>query len=169
MGLKRLLNKGIAGTALVALATACSSSGESVQDSAYPVAARSGLVSPIQAVVAVPALLGVSIDELSRHLGPPQPVPAAVQEMLNQLPAVEADDSVRFFRHRTLEVLVNYNAKSRRFNDLLLLGPNEDVLMQRAGLSADAATYLLLPVFRARRSRQLLGLRVVPLNPGQLQ
>ena len=168
MGLKRLLNKGIAGTALVALAAACSSSGESVQESAHPVAARAGRAAPKRAEVAIPALLGVSIDELSRQLGPPQPVPIAVQELLDQMPAEEADDSLRFFRHRTLEVLVSYNAKSRRFNDLLLLGPNEDVLMQQAGLSVEAANYLLLPVFHARRSRQLLGLRVVPLNLGRL-
>ena len=169
MGLKRVRNKGMVGVALVALAAACSHAGEPVQEPGHLTMARPLAPSPRRAVVAVPALLGLSIDDLPRHLGPPQPLPASVQVMLSQLPSPDEADSLLFFRHRTLEVLVSYDAKSRRFHDLLLLGSNEDRLMQRAGLAAETVTYLVLPVFQARHPTQLLGLRVVPLDPVKLQ
>ena len=169
MGLPQLIRKGTAGAALVALAAACSHSGEPVQEPGHPVVAPPAAPSPVRAVVAVPALLGLSVDDLARHLGPPQPLPAPVQALLNQMPGANPVDSVRFFRFRSLEVLVSYDAGTRRFEDLLLLGTDEDLLMQRAGLSAEASNYLLLPVFQARRPTQLVALRVVPLDPTLLQ
>ena len=77
--------------------------------------------------------------------------------------------TLRFFRYRSLDVLVSYDAGTRRLHDLLLLGANEDLLMQRAGLSAEASNYLLLPAFHSRRPTQMLGLRVVPVNPTSLR
>ena len=167
MGLLRIITNATAGTALLALAAACSHSGEPVQVPAVP-AAVPVAVPRERAVVAVPALLGLSVDSLARYLGPPQPVPAPVQAMLAQLPNAEPADSTRFFRYRGLDLLVSYDAGTRRFNDLLLLGANEDLLMQRAGLSAEAVSYLLLPVFHAHRPTQQLGLRVVPVEPTRL-
>lgn len=169
MGLKRVLNKGIAGLALLALAVACSRSNEPVQETGHPTIVRPATLPPARAVIAVPALLGLSVDALARELGPPRPLPASVQALLSQLPSADPADSLRFFRYRNLEVLVNYDAATRRFNDLLLLGTNEDLLMQHAGLSAEASNYLLLPVFQARHPTQILGLRVVPLDPVSLQ
>ena len=169
MGLKRVLNKGLAGAALVVLVAACSHLGEPVLEPGHRTMARPPVSMPKRAEVAVPALLGLSVDDLSRHLGPPQPLTASVQALLSQMPVPEQADSLLFFRRRTLEVLVSYDAKSRRFNDLLLLGSNEDRLMQRAGLAAETVTYLVLPVFHARHPTQLLGLRVVPLDPIKLQ
>ncbi|MCI1187074.1 hypothetical protein MON38_06555 [Hymenobacter sp. DH14] len=169
MGLKRVLSKGIAGVALLALAAACSHSNEPVQEPGHPAIARPAVSPPVRAVVAVPALLSLSVDALARKLGPPQPIPSSVQALLSQLPSAEPSDSLQFFRYRSLDVLVSYDAGTRRFNDLLLLGSNEDLLMQRAGLSAEASNYLLLPVFHARRPTQMLGLRVVPLDPKPLQ
>ena len=149
---------------LAAALTACSHSGEPVQEPAHPAIARPAARAPLRAVVAVPALLQLSIDELAHYLGPSQPVPAAVQALLRQLPSADPADSTRFFQFRGLNILVSFNDSTRRFNDWLLLGSNEDVLMQRAGLSADAANYLVLPVFHARRPTQVLGVRVVPLT-----
>lgn len=169
MGLQRLLNKGIVGLLLVALAAACSHSGEPVQEPGHATAAHPENTPRARAEVAVPALLGLLVDDLARHLGPPRPIPGAVQTMLNQLPTVASADSTRFFRYRHLNVLVSYDANTRRFNDLLLLGSNEDLLMQRAGLSDEAPNYLLLPVFHVRHPLQQLGLRVVPIVPTRLQ
>ena len=163
MGLQRVISKGIAGAALVGLVAACSHSAEPVQEPGHSAVARAVASPPGRAAVAVPALLGLSIDDLGRHLGAPRPMPASVRAMLSELPGTDSVDSTRFFRSRHLDVVVSYDAATRRFNDLLLLGPDEDLLMQRAGLSAEAANYLLLPVFRARRPTQLLGLRVVPI------
>lgn len=159
----------MAGAALVALATACSHSGEPVQEPGHPVIAHAATLPPVRAVVALPTLLGLSVDALAQHLGPPQPMPTSVQAILSQLPSVDPADSTRFFRYRNLDVLVSYDAGTRRFNDLLLLGYNEDRLMQRAGLMAEAANYLLLPVFHVRHPTQMLGLRVIPLDPTRLR
>lgn len=158
----------MASAALVALAAACSHSGEPVQEPGPPAITRPSAPPPVRAVVALPALLELSIDALAEELGPPRAMPASVQAMLNQLPSTDPTDSLRFFHHRGLSVLVSYDASTRRFNDLLLLGANEDLLMQRAGLSADASKYLLLPVFHAHRPTQMLGLRVVPLDSAPL-
>ena len=168
MGLQQIISKGIAGAALVGLAAACSHSGEPVQEPGHTAIARPAGLLPARVVVAVPSLLGLSVDALARKLGPAQPMPASVLALLSQLPSADPADSMRFFRYRSLDVLVSYDAGTRRFNDLLLLGSNEDLLMQRAGLSAEASNYLLLPVFHARRPTQMLGLRVVPLDPAQL-
>ena len=162
MGLKQLLNKGMSGAMLVT-AMACSHSNEPLQEPGQPAIAGATAPAPVRAVVAVPALLGLSIDELTRYLGAPRPVPASVQALLSQLPSADSPDSTRFFHVRGLDILVSYDASTRHFNDWLLLGGNEDVLMQRAGLSVEAANYLVLPVFHARRPTQMLGVRVVPL------
>ena len=169
MGLKRLLNKGIAGVALVALAGACSHSGEPVREPGYPAVARPVVRPPARMVVALPALLGLTVEELARHLGPPQPVPTPLQALLSQMPSTAPADSLRFFRFRTLNLLVNFDAGTRRLNDLLLIGSNEGLLMQRTGLLDDAANYLLLPVFHNHRPTKLLGLRVVPIDPVSLR
>ena len=169
MGLQQTISKGIAGVALVMLVAACSHSGEPMQEPGHATAARPAAPAPARAVVALPTLLKLPVDGLARHLGPPRPVPASVRALLSQLPSADLADSTRFFRFRNLEMLVSYDAGTRRCDDLLLLGANEDLLMQRAGLSAEARNYLLLPVFHARRPMQMLGLRVVPVDPAQLQ
>ena len=164
MGLQRITSKGVASGALLALAAACSHAGEPVQEASHLTMARPVAPLPGRATVALPALLGLSVDDLARHLGAPRPVPPALQAQLTQLGSDGSTDSTRFFRCRSLDVLVSYDAATRRFSDLLLLGADEDLLMQRAGLSAEARSYLLLPVFYARRPTQMLGLRVVPVD-----
>jgi hypothetical protein len=113
----------------------------------------------------VPALLGISIDELRQRLGPPQPLPA-------QFTSSEASallytsrgrlDSLLAFRTGGLLLLATYNAQSRRVRDFLLLGHHEDSLMGRARLRPSAGNYLLMPVFGDSHSFRLLGLRVIP-------
>ena len=158
----------MARAALLASVAACSHLSEPAREAGHSTVPHPAPRSSARAVVALPALFGLSVDALARHLGPPQPMPTSVQAMLTQLPGADPADSTQFFRYRSLEVLVSYDAVTRRFNDLLLLGADEDLLLQRAGLSAEAANYLLLPVFYARRPTQLLGLRVVPLHPKPL-
>ena len=169
MGLQRIIRNGITGAALLGLAAACSHVGEPVHDAGHAAAAPPAPLLPTRAVVALPALLGLSVDGLVQHLGPPRSVPTAVQAIISQLPSADPADSVRFFRCRSLDVLVSYDTGTRHCNDLLLLGRNEAQLMQRAGLSDEAANYLLLPVFYAHQPTQMLGLRVVPLGPRQSQ
>ena len=117
-------------------------------------------VAPTAAVPAVdlPAVVGRSIDEVCHRLGPPQRMPAGFQVPVE----MQTSDSTLAFSRRGLTVLANYDARSRRVLDLLVLGPDEDVLMRRAGLLVGAPAYLLLPVFASDHATRFVGLRVVP-------
>ena len=121
------------------------------------------------AALNVPALLNLSIDELSRRLGPRQALPPGfvdpTQVLLAQRP--EAQDSFALFRCRGLALVVSYNQRSRRVSDLLLLGTNEEELMSRARLELGVDRYLVLPVFQERHPTQLLGLRVLAIGLAQ--
>ncbi|MFD1469840.1 hypothetical protein ACFQ48_16545 [Hymenobacter caeli] len=123
-----------------------------VQGSALPTAAAPALD--------VPALLGRTIDEVHQRLGPPRALPDGFQDPVTPGPG----DSTLVFRQQGLTMVVRYDAPSRRVLDLLVLGPDEDVLMRQTGLLAGNPAYLLLPVFAVNRSTRLLGLRVVPLG-----
>lgn len=108
--------------------------------------------------VDVAAVVGRSIDEVRRRLGPPQALPADFEDPAGP----PAADSTLAFRPRGLVVVATYDARSRRVLDLLVLGPDEDVLMRRTNLLPRAPAYLLLPVFAMNRSTKFVGLRVVP-------
>ncbi|MGI4835754.1 MAG: hypothetical protein ACRYFK_20040 [Janthinobacterium lividum] len=111
----------------------------------------------------VPALLGKSIEELRRRLGAAQPLPLIFTDLtLYDNLAPQPTDSVLVFRTGGLLLAASYNTRSRRVNDLLLLGRHEDSLMHRATLRADAPGYLILPLFYPKRPGALLGLRVIP-------
>lgn len=141
---------------------ACSGAHEPARDAA---AVTDGPARPA-AVLDVPALLGLSVDALGQRLGPLRPPPADFIDPVNAplLLRGEAIDSTALFRYRGLVLVAAYNPGSRRVRDLLLLGPDEDLLMQRALLVAGNRRYLLLPVFEQRRPTALLGLRVVPME-----
>lgn len=109
-------------------------------------------------VVNVAAVVGLSIDEVCRQLGPAQALPAGFQDPARR----SGNDSTLALQLRGLTVVVSYDASTRRVLDLLVLGNDEDALMSRTGLLARAPGYLLLPVFAVNRSTQLVGLRIVP-------
>jgi hypothetical protein len=115
----------------------------------------------------VPALIGISIDELRQRIGPSQPLPKqfVASQASDVLYATQSPlDSLTAFRTGGLLVLATYNAHSRQVRDLLLLGHHEDSLMGRAHLNSSAANYLVMPVFHDSRSFRLLGLRVIPTH-----
>jgi hypothetical protein len=110
----------------------------------------------------VPALLNKSIEEVQRRLGAAQPLPTILADLTlyNSL-APRLTDSVMVFRTGGLLLAASYNTRSRRINDLLLLGRHEDSLMHRAALRTNSSEYLVLPIFRPSRPGALLGLRVI--------
>lgn len=120
-----------------------------------PVPAAAGAAVPAANVAAA---VGHSVDELPRWLGPPQALPAGFQDPVRR----RAADAQLAFRPPGLTVVVSYDARTRHVLDLLVLGTDEDALLRRTGLLPGALAYLVLPVFAARRSTQLMGLRVVP-------
>lgn len=137
---------------------ACSGTHEPHHSDALPVVAV-----PDATGLDVSALLTLSIDEMSRRLGPSQPVPVDFIDP-TQAPLVQhgmALDSTALFRSQGLVIVVAYDYHSRKVSDLMLLGANENELMRRARLRLGAAHYLVLPVFRQRPATQLMGLRVL--------
>ena len=140
------------------LGVACSGTHEPTQATVPAARAR------VARMANVPALVGLSIDELAGRLGPRQPVPvslAAPAAAIADSSQAAHSDSLASFRAGDLTLIANYSARSRRVHDLLVLGHNEDSLMARAALRSSARQYLVLPVFASDRPSYLLGLRVV--------
>lgn len=163
-----LLGVGVAGIALLA----CSHVSESVNEPSR-VAPSAHPPKPVakRPVVDVPSLLALTIDELPARLGRPGPLPANFIDpavvALNQIQIPL--DSVAFFRCRGQGFVVTYNAKTRRLIDVLLLGHDEDLLMQRGHLVPDAASYLMVPVFEVGNVMAIQGIRVIPANLARTQ
>lgn len=111
----------------------------------------------------VPKLLFLSIDQLSRRVGPLLPVPGnfADPDRPSATLREEDHDSTGYVSYQGLDMVVAYNYRTRRVNDLLLLGVNENELMRRGQLKLGVLSYLVLPVFEAHRTTHLLGLRVL--------
>jgi hypothetical protein len=138
--------------------SACSGAHEPVQT---PLAAAHAGVAP---TANVPALVGLSIDNLQRRLGPTQPIPSAFATpaaILGADDSLTSQDSVASFKAGTLTLIACYSPRTRQVHDLLLLGHHEDSLMARAALRPNASKYLVLPVFGTNKPNYLVGLRVV--------
>ena len=154
------------GSALVIGVGACSGAHEPNRDRAAPAVATAALKLPR---LDVPALLPLSVDEISRKLGPPRPVPDAFLDPTRVLSihTNEQPDSTALFRSRGLTMVVAFDARTRRVNELLLMGANENELMNWSGLQLNSPEYLVLPFFQRRRPTQLMGLRVMALGLSQ--
>ena len=141
---------------------ACSGAHEQAQ-----VAATTARMSV--ATTNVPALLGLSIDELRQRLGAAQLPPASLIDPNGALMGQREQamqDSVVTFQTGGLTLAASYDPRTRQVHDLLVLGRHEDSLMAKAALRSNASTYLVLPVFRVNEPNSLLGLRVVATKPG---
>ncbi len=112
----------------------------------------------------VPALLGLSIDELRQRLGAAHQPPAALTDPNGALMGQREQamqDSVVTFQTGGLTLAVGYDPLTRQVHDLLVLGHHEDSLMAKAALRSNAPNYLVMPVFKVNEPNSLLGLRVV--------
>ena len=148
-----LIAAGMAGLA------SCSGSHEPPPE--HTVAARLALPPQLD----VHALVGISIYELSQRIGPAQPVPAEFTNPMLRLASLgDGTDSLSAFQRNGLTLLATYNTVSRTVSELIVAGHSEDSLMQRAHLQANAPGYIIMPIFKTNRSRQLMGLRLVPLK-----
>jgi hypothetical protein len=148
--------------AAVLIGAGCSRPSEPRQE---PV--RSSDAAAVGPVLDIPSLLPLSIDVLTRRLGPSRPIPPGFSDpsavSLSQIQA--RLDSTAFFQSHGLSLVVAYDASQRHINDILLLGTDEDLLMRQGRLRMGAPDYLVLPVFQAHRPMQLLGVRVVAFAP----
>ena len=70
-------------------------------------------------------------------------------------------DLTTFFLSRGLSIVADYDDRTRRVSELLLLGTDENDLMHRGWLALGADRYLVLPVFQPRYPIKLMGLRAL--------
>ena len=124
--------------------------------------------APVRKVegVDVPKLLTLSIDEMAQQIGPRLPLPTEYVDpvMLPLTHRGQELDSMAFFRRRGLAIVASFDSETRRVNDLMLLGNNENSLLSRAQLQLGAEQYLVLPVFEQQHPTQLMGLRVLAIT-----
>ncbi|MDB5269560.1 MAG: hypothetical protein JWP58_2600 [Hymenobacter sp.] len=155
----------IVGTLVVGVG-ACSGAHEPNHDRPAPAVAAPALKLP---QLNVSALLPLSIDAISRQLGPGLPVPDNFVDP-TRVPSIHSDerpDSTVLFQSRGLTMVVAYDARTRRVNEVLLMGSNENELMTRSGLQLNSPDYLVLPFFQRQQPTQLMGLRVLALALSQ--
>ena len=114
-------------------------------------------------VVDVPAVVGASIDELQRQFGPVQPLPAHLADpaALASIHPNDGFDSAGTFQRRGVTLVATFNTNTRQVSDLLVLGKNEQTVIQQANLDIDSPKYLLLPVYDTHNTSRFIGLRVV--------
>lgn len=150
---------------LLLLSAACSSgSREPRQDeNASAQQRQASLVRPAAPYprINLPAALHLRRAAFSARFGRPLRLAAGFVD-----PGKDPDsykvDSLVLFRPGGLPMIVSFLPAAGAVQDVLLLGPDEATLMRQATLVANAAGYLVLPVFEAQHTDRLLGLRVVP-------
>lgn len=137
-----------------------------MHDPHKPVPAIAVKLAPVPQEYNVPSLLGLNAEELTVRLGAPIPAPADYHDPVT-LPLEQRgalNDSTALFQAGKLPIVATFDAKSHQVIDLVVIGPDEEQLMQQANLELNARDYLLLAVFKARPVGKFLGFRVVARN-----
>lgn len=113
----------------------------------------------------LPSLLGCTIDQVRQKLGSPLettkqelgPEPTEVQK---RTPASENWSNT--FKSKGTTFIVNFSANTRKVHDIIVLGNDEDELMQRSNLTLTALNYIVVPVLNPENTSQVLGVRMIP-------
>lgn len=116
------------------------------------------------AALDVPALVGRNIDQVRRVLGPPREAPdrkVGAEPTAEQMKATKGEDWINTFEHNGVTVVVTFNARTRKVRDLVLVGTDEDEILQKGNLSLTSAQYIVLPVVNPSNNREIMGMRVV--------
>ncbi|RTQ47746.1 hypothetical protein EJV47_17655 [Hymenobacter gummosus] len=111
-----------------------------------------------------PALVGRSIDQVRRQLGPPRETAAqavGLEPTAQQLRATKGEGWINTFEKDGTTIIVTFNARTREVRDFVLLGDNEEELTRRAGLQLVDEDYLVLPVADPAAPSKIIGVRVV--------
>lgn len=141
----------------------CTGTQSSASEVVTPAANSSASV--VAVAVDVPQLIGQSIDEVRKKLGPArektstaiglEPTPA-------QMKATNGEDWINTFEKGGQTLVVTFNARTRTVRDIVLIGPDEDHLLQAGNLNLTASHYIVLPVPDPKNTHEVVGLRVVP-------
>lgn len=125
--------------------------------------AGTGAAAPA-VVVDVPTLMGRNIDQVRRVLGPPrehQDQKVGPEPTPEQLKATHGEGWINTFERNGTTLVVTFNARTRKVRDLVLIGTDEDEILQKGNLSLTATEYIVLPVVNPQNNREIVGMRVV--------
>lgn len=143
---------------------ACSGAQPTASDSETNTASASASASveavPAAPSLALPSLIGLSIDEVRSRLGKPQEQPAEPSAREKEKDA--ADTWKNTFEVQGATLVATFNAHTRVVRDIVLLGTNEEELLHRAGLDPNATEYIVLPVTDSVDVTRTTGIRMVP-------
>ncbi|TGD79761.1 hypothetical protein [Hymenobacter wooponensis] len=117
--------------------------------------------------VDVAQLIGLSIDELRQVLGPAHEASAdkrGLEPTAEQLRLTNGEGWINTFDHNGQTIVVAFHARTRKVRDIVLVGPNEEELMQRGNISLTSPHYIVLPFTESDSSEKVAGLRIVARN-----
>lgn len=158
MRLSILLLSGLA----LATQVACSSS-QTSSEVEVPVQKRPVAAAP--ASINLPELITHNIDYVRRRLGRPQ---EAADELVGadpsaaQLKATKGEGWINTFDVQGTTLVVTFNARNRKVSDMVLMGTNEDQLMQRGRLTLNDPAYIVLSIPEPGQMNKVRGVRIVP-------
>ncbi|WP_303311858.1 hypothetical protein [Hymenobacter sp. BT730] len=147
---------------MLGLLAACSRS-QTSSESERPLQKQPGTAQP--ASIDLPKLVQHNIDYLRRQLGPPM---EAADEIVGadpspaQLKATKGEGWINTFRTQGSTLIVTFNARTRKVNDIVLMGTNEEELMRMGNLSPTASHYIVLSIPEPGQINKVRGVRIIP-------
>ncbi|GGF23878.1 hypothetical protein GCM10011383_39420 [Hymenobacter cavernae] len=110
-------------------------------------------------------MLGCTIDQVRQKLGSPletaeQDLGPEPTEAQKHTPAGENWNNT--FKNKGTTFIVSFNANTRKVHDIIVLGDDEDELMQRSNLTLTALNYIVVPVLNPENTNKVLGVRMIP-------
>ncbi|WBA43637.1 hypothetical protein [Hymenobacter canadensis] len=115
----------------------------------------------------MPLLVGRNIDQLRRSLGTPRETKdqkIGLEPTAEQMKSTKGQDWINTFEKDGTTIVATFNARTRKVNDIVVLGSDEDELMRRANLSLTDPAYTVQPVTDPRNPGSTIGVRVVKKN-----
>lgn len=147
---------------LLPLAAAACTGAQTAAETGSPAVSRAATVAATS--VNLPLLVGRSIDQVRRTLGPPRETKAqaiGLEPTAEQMRTTKGQDWINTFEKNGTTVVATFDARTRQVNNLVVLGDDEDELLGRASLSLTDTAYTVQPIANPKNNRELIGLRVV--------
>ncbi|MBC6698323.1 hypothetical protein [Hymenobacter sp. BT190] len=111
----------------------------------------------------LPLLVGRNIDQLRRSLGTPRETKTdkiGLEPTAEQMKSTKGQDWINTFEKDGATIVATFNARTRKVNDIVVLGSDEDEVMRRANLSITDPAYSVQPVADPRNPGNTIGVRV---------
>ncbi|SNC60005.1 hypothetical protein SAMN06265337_0170 [Hymenobacter gelipurpurascens] len=157
-----VLNRYITVFLVLAGLAGCTGAQSSASEVINPTSKES--TSVVAVAVDVPQLVGHSIDEVRKVLGPAREKSSAtigLEPTPAQMKATKGEDWINTFEQGGQTLVVTFNARTRTVRDIVLIGSDEDYLLRAGNLNLTASNYIVLPVPNPKDTREVVGLRVI--------